>query len=241
MAEYGAWNEPGDDDPAIRQARKMAGHVRRRPGMYIGDRSPAGLHTLACELLEYGLAEVAVGHAKSLRIQIHADGSLSVADDGLGIPVETYGTAPMTTLEWVLTCSSGVEAHGSERVFQTGDHGVGARAVTALSDWAEATVRRGGRVYRQRYERGLAVGDVCDIGPAGTRTGTEVTFHPDPEIFPDASFEPDRLGARLRELAFLNQGLVTRLTDEQMGRDETFLLEFTYNRSPDDFVSGRRR
>jgi DNA gyrase subunit B len=222
MAEYAAWNEPGDDDPLIHQARKMTSHIRRRPGMYIGGTGPGELQFLANELLEYGLAAISSGNGKSLHVRIHADGSLTVADDGRGIPVETYGTAPLTTLEWVLTCSTGVEAHGVDRVFRTSLHGVGARAVTALSDWAEATVCRSGRVYRQRYERGLAVGDVCDTGPAGTRTGTEITFHPDPEIFGDAAFDRDCLEARLRELAFLNKRLAITLVDERSGKQERF-------------------
>jgi DNA gyrase subunit B len=221
MADDTAWNERGDD-PVIHQARMMADHIRLRPGMYIGGTSPAELQILAYELLEYSLAEISAGHVKSLHVRIHADGSLSVADDGRGIPVETHPEAPMTTLEWVLTCTTGVEAHGAERVYRATLHGVGARAVMALSDWAEATVCHGGRVYRQRYERGRAVGDVCDTGPAGTRTGTEITFHPDPEVFPDATFDRGRLGARLRELAFLNKGLAITLVDERSGQQDRF-------------------
>jgi DNA gyrase subunit B len=200
--------------------------------MYIGALGAAGLQILADELLEYGLGELSSGHGTSLRVRINADGGLSVADDGRGIPVETHGTDPMTTLEWVLTCSTGVEIHGADRVFRTGVHGAGARALTALSDWAEATVWRGGRVYRQRYERGLPVGDVCDTGPAGAQSGTEITFHPDPEIFRDATFDWDRLEARLRELAFLNKGLAVTLVNERSGTQE----RFKYDRGIADLV-----
>ena len=112
-------------------------------------------------------------------------------------------------------------------------HGAGARAVTALSDWTVATVCRGGRVYRQRYERGLPVADVCDAGPAGSRTGTEITFHPDPGIFRDATFDRDRLEVRLRELAFLNKGLAIKLMDERSGKQE----RFKYNGGITEFVA----
>ena len=103
-----------------------------------------------------------------------------------------------------------------------GLHGIGAKAVTALSEWTEAEVRRNGRVYMQEYERGKATSEVKDIGPAGKRTGTTVTFKPDPEIFHDATFDYDTLEARLRELAFLNKGLAIKLTDERTGKEETF-------------------
>jgi DNA gyrase subunit B len=222
MSEDDARNEAGEDDPANLQPQPMAGHIRRRPGMYIGDSGPTGLHSLADELVEYGLAEVSSGHGKSIHVRINADGSLSVADDGRGIPVEIHAKAKMTTLEWVMTFSTGVEIHGGKRVFMTSLHGTGARVVTALSDWSEAIVCCDGRVYRQRYERGLSAGDVCDTGPAGTQTGTKITFHPDPEIFPNATFDRGRLEAHLRELAFLNKGLITKLTEERTGREEHF-------------------
>lgn len=222
MTENTAWNEPGEDDPANLQTQQMADHIRRRPCMFIGDIGPAGLHSLAYELVEYALAEITSGHGKSIHVRINADGSLSVADDGRGIPVEMDAKAQMTTLEWVMTFSTAVKVHGTERIFRTSLHGVGARAVTALSDWAEATVCCDGRVYRQRYERGLPVGDVCDIGPAGARTGTHLTFHPDPAIFPKAAFDRGCLEARLRELAFLNKGLITKFTEEQTGKETHF-------------------
>jgi DNA gyrase/topoisomerase IV subunit B len=182
MAENAVWNEPGEDDPANLQARQIAAHIRRRPHMFIGDSGPTGLHRLAYELIDYGLAEISSGHGKSIHIQINADGSITVADDGLGIPIETHATGKLTTLEWVMTRSTGAEFHGAERVYRTGLHGMGARAVTALSDWADATVCRGDRVYRQRYERGLSVGHVCDAGPAGTQTGTKGTLYATPSL-----------------------------------------------------------
>jgi len=222
MAVNAESNEPGEDNQAKLQVHRMAGHIRRHPRMYIPDTGPTGLHRLADELFEYSLADISPGNGKSIHVRISADGSLSVADNGRGIPVAMHAETEMTTLEWVMTSSTGVEFHRGERVFLTSLHGIGTRAVTALSDWAETAVCCNGRVYRQRYERGLSVGDVCDIGIAGTQTGTRITFHPDPEIFPEVTFDWDCLEARLRELAFLNKGLTVKLTEERTDRDETF-------------------
>jgi DNA gyrase subunit B len=222
MAENSASNGPGEGEVPNIRIPPMADFIRRRPRMFIADTGPAGLHRLADELIEYGLADIMSGHGTSIHIGVNADGSLSVTDDGRGIPAQGHAKAEITTLEWVMTFSTWAEVRCGERMFRTSCHGVGTRAVTALSDWAEAEVCHNGRVYWQRYERGLSADDVCDIGPAGGRTGTKITFHPDPAIFPDAAFDQDRLGARLRELAFLNKGLTTKLTDERTGVEETF-------------------
>jgi DNA gyrase subunit B len=222
MSPNDAPDEPRKGDPAPIQPRPMADFIRRRPLMHTGARGAAGLHNLAHELIEYALAESSCGQSTTLHVRFHRDGSLAVADDGRGIPMATHAETGTTTLEWVMTHGTGFEVVNGERVFRTSLHGVGTRAVTALSDWSEAEVCHGGRVYRQRYERGLPTGDVCDAGPAGPRTGTRITFHPDHEIFGDADFDHDRLADRLRELAFLNKGLAFRLTDERGGKDETF-------------------
>src|SRR5687768_3430251 len=201
---------------------RVADHVRARPGMYLGDTGSAGLHHLACELVEYSLAAFAVGQCKSITVRINVDGSVTVADDGPGISVATVPGADISTLEWIMTVSNGVDVHQGQRRFRNSSHGVGACAVTALSDWAEATVSWDCRLYRQRYERGIPVGDVCDIGPAGGWTGTSITFHPDSEVLRDTTFSGDRLADRLRELAFLEKGLTTRISDERVRREETF-------------------
>src|SRR5262249_46264216 len=136
----------------------------------------------------------------------------------------------------------GAGAKFDKRAYKTslGLHGMGAKAVTALSEWAEAEVRRNGRVYVQEYERGKPTTDVKDVGAAGARTGTRVTFKPDPEIFRNVDFNYETLETRCRELAFLNKNLTIRLTDERGGKDETFkysggLSEFVeyLNRSED--------
>jgi DNA gyrase subunit B len=189
--------------------------------MYIGGLGPPGLHRLAEQLLEFSLAEFSSGHAKTVRVRIGTDGSLSVADDGLGIPIDRHASINMTTLQWVMTVGS-VEVHGGKRVFRSSCHGMGVRTVTALSEWAEAEVCRGGRTYRQRYERGVPIGDVCDIGPAGARNGTTITFKPDAGIFDGAAFDHDTLEARLRELAFLNKGLTITFSGERRRKKQTF-------------------
>jgi DNA gyrase subunit B len=206
------------------QVLRDAAHIRQRPGMYIGDTSGKGLHHLVYELVYNSVDEALAGHCHAITVQIDVDGSISVADDGRGIPVEVHPEVGRPTLEVVMT-TMGAGAKFDKRTYKTsaGLHGIGAKAVTALSEWTEAEVRRGGRVYKQEYERGKATTDVKDFGAAtGGRTGTKVTFLPDPEIFHDAAFDYDTLEARLRELAFLNKGLAIKLCDKRSGKEETF-------------------
>ena len=240
MAENTASNKLGEDYLLNFQALSWADHIRRRPTMCIGPLGTIGLHRLINELVEYSLAEISSDHGTIIDVRIHADGSLTIADNGRGIPVATLAKTGITTLEWVMTFSTGVEVRNGERVFRTSLHGVGARAVTALSDWAEAEVCCDGRVYRQQYRRGLPAGDVCDVGLAGPCAGTRITFHPDGEIFNEATLDWEHLANRLQELAFLNKGLAMKLADERTGKEETFkyeggLLEFVQylNRSED--------
>lgn len=205
------------------QVLRDAAHIRQRPGMYIGDTSTKGLHHLVYELVHNSVDEALAGFCKHIHVTIHLDGSVSVTDDGRGIPVDEHPELKRPTLEVVLT-TMGAGAKFDKRTYKTsaGLHGIGAKAVTALSDWTEARVYRAGRVYAQEYERGKPTTEVKEIGSAGHRTGTVVQFHPDPDIFHDATFDYDTLEPRLRELAFLNKGLGFRLTDERSGKDETF-------------------
>ncbi|MBI3822825.1 MAG: DNA gyrase subunit B, partial [Planctomycetes bacterium] len=171
--------------------------------------------------------EALAGYCKNVHVTIHVDGSLSVADDGRGIPVEIHPQVGKSTLEVVLT-TVGAGAKFDKRSYKTsaGLHGIGAKAVTALSEWTEAEVRRNGKVYKQEYERGPAVTEVTEIGLApNNRTGTKITFKPDPEMFRDATFNYDTLEGHLRELAYLNKGLAIKLTDEKSGKEETFHAE----------------
>jgi DNA gyrase subunit B len=204
-----------------------AEHIRERPGMYIGDTGNKGMHHLVYELVYNSVDEALAGFCKNIHVTIHVDGSLSVTDDGRGIPVDIHPREGKPTLEVVLT-TVGAGAKFDKRVYKTsaGLHGIGAKAVTALSEWSEAEVRRNGKVYKQEYERGYAVSPVKEIGAApNNRTGTKVQFKPDSEIFKDAAFDYDSLEVRLRELAFLNKGLTIKLTDERTGKEESFFAE----------------
>lgn len=202
-------------------------HIRARPGMYIGDTGPKGLHHLIYELIYNSVDEALAGYCKNIHVEIDVDGSLSVADDGRGIPVDIHPKIGKPTLEVVLT-TVGAGAKFDKRTYKTsaGLHGIGAKAVTALSEWTEAQVRRNGKVYVQEYERGVATTEVKEIAAAaGSRTGTKVTFMPDKEIFHNATFEYDTLENRLRELAFLNKGLAIKLTDKRTGKEDVFHYE----------------
>jgi DNA gyrase subunit B len=202
-----------------------AEHIRERPGMYIGDTTSKGLHHLVYELVYNSVDEALAGFCKNIHVSIHIDGSLSVSDDGRGIPVDIHPKEGKPTLEVVLT-TVGAGAKFDKNTYKTsaGLHGIGAKAVTALSEWSEAEVRRNGKVYQQEYARGYATSPVKEIGVApNSRTGTKVSFKPDAEIFKDATFDYDALESRLRELAYLNKGLSIKLTDERTSKEETFL------------------
>ncbi len=204
-----------------------AAHIRKRPGNYIGDTGTKGLHHLVYELVYNSVDEALAGHCKHIQVKIHPDGSLSVTDDGRGIPVDIHTETGKSTLELVLT-TVGAGAKFDKSTYKTsaGLHGMGAKAVTALSEWTEAEVRRSGKVYVQEYERGFATSPVKELGASpGNRSGTKVTFKPDPEIFHETTFDFDTLEVHLRELAFLNKGLAIKLTDERSGKEENFFAE----------------
>ena len=200
-------------------------HIRQRPSMYIGDTGPGGLHHLVYELVYNSVDEALAGHAKHIHVKINVDGSLSVGDDGRGIPVEEHPEAKRPTLEVVMT-TVGAGAKFDKKTYKVsaGLHGIGAKAVTALSEWVEAEVQRNGHYYVQEYERGKPSTEVQQRGVA-KRTGTRITFKPDPDVFHKATFDYDTLEARLRELAFLNKGLGITLTDERTNKEESFKYE----------------
>jgi DNA gyrase subunit B len=219
--------EPQSADPAKYESENVeifqdAEHIRHRPGMYIGDTGTKGLHHLVYELVHNSVDEALAGYCKTIQVKINVDGSLSVTDDGRGIPVGMHAKAQKSTLEVVLTMS-GSGAKFDKRSYKTsaGLHGIGAKAVTALSEWTEAEVRREGKVYVQEYERGKATSEVKEIG-VSKQNGTKITFRPDPEIFHEATFDYDTLESRFRELAFLNKGLSIQLRDERNGKEDTF-------------------
>src|SRR5262249_51625770 len=148
----------------------------------IGDTSTKGLHHLVYELVYNSVDEALAGYCKHIHVKIDVDGSLSVADDGRGIPVEMHPEAQRPTLEVVMT-TIGAGAKFDKRTYKTsaGLHGMGAKAVTALSEWTEAVVCRGGKFYKQEYERGQATTGVEEMGASPNRTGTKITFKPDPQ------------------------------------------------------------
>jgi DNA gyrase subunit B len=197
-------------------------HIRERPGMYVGDTSVKGLHHLVYELVYNSVDEALAGHCRTIHVKVNPDGSISVSDDGRGIPVEEHPTEKRSTLEVVMTTvGAGAKFDKNTYKVSAGLHGIGAKAVTALSEWVEAEVRRDGRTWFQEYERGSPITPVTDRGPA-MRTGTRITFKPDPLVFRDATFDWETLQARLRELAFLNKGLAIVLQDEAGAKEERF-------------------
>lgn len=207
---------------------KDAAHIRQNPGMYVGNTQAAGLHHLVYEIVYNSVDEALGGYCKHITIIIHVDGSVSIADDGRGIPIGKKENGK-STLEEALTIAgtSGKFDNAAYRV-SAGLHGMGAKAVNALSEWCEAEVRRDGRVYKMEFERGYAKNDAGpqDIGPAPAgKSGTTISFKPDPEIFGDLTFDYDILMTRFRQIAYLNRGLSLSLTDETAKKTETFYSE----------------
>ncbi len=206
---------------------KDAAHIRQNPGMYVGNTHSAGLHHLVYEIVYNSVDEALAGYCTHIKVALHVDGSVSVVDDGRGIPVDVKPDTGKSTLEEALTIagSSGKFDNAAYRV-SAGLHGMGAKAMNALSEWCEAEVRRGGRVFQMEFERGYATGPLKDLGPAPAgQTGTTITFKPDPELFGDLTFDYDTLAARFREIAYLNRGLAISLADARDGRSDAFKFE----------------
>jgi DNA gyrase subunit B len=206
---------------------KDAAHIRQNPGMYVGNTSTAGLHHLVYEIVYNSVDEALAGFCKHIQVTLHVDGSCSVADDGRGIPVDIKPDTGKSTLEEAMTIAgtSGKFDNAAYRV-SAGLHGMGAKAMNALSEWCEAEVWRDGRVYKMEFERGYAAGPLQEVGPAPAgRTGTTITFKPDPEIFGELTFSYDLLADRFREIAYLNKGLTISLKDERDGKAESFQFE----------------
>jgi len=200
--------------------------VRRRPAMYIGDTGARGLHHLVEEVVDNSIDEAMAGFCKSIQAIVHQDNSVTVIDDGRGIPVDLHKTEKKPALEVVLTK---LHAGGKfdRRTYKVagGLHGVGVSVVNGLSEWLEAEVRREGKVFRQRFARGKPVSKLTAIGKAAG-TGTQITFKPDREIFKSGiNFSYEILANRLRELAFLNKGLLISLKDERSDKETKFQFE----------------
>ena len=198
--------------------------VRRRPGMYIGSTDPRGLHHLVWEIVDNSVDEALAGYCTEILVTIHADGSVSVRDNGRGIPVDKMDDG-RSALEVVLTVlHAGGKFGGGGYKVSGGLHGVGLSVVNALSERLEAVVHREGKEFRQSYLRGVPQTPVQTVGKA-SETGTTVRFWPDPQVFPETGFDRELIMNRLREMAFLNKALKIMLDDERLGYAYTFYFE----------------
>lgn len=201
--------------------------VRKRPGMYIGSTSERGLHHLVYEIVDNSVDEALAGYCDHIEVVIRADGSVQVTDNGRGIPVAMHPTEGIPTLQVVLTIlHAGGKFGGGGYAVSGGLHGVGSSVVNALSERLDAEVHRDGKVWRQDYRRGVPTGEVTE-GEATDKTGTIITFWPDPEIFDTTEFTFEVLRSRFQQMAFLNKGLKISLTDERAEEvdDEDVQLE----------------
>ncbi len=233
-AEYGAANLEHLSDLE---------HVRERPSMYIGDTGARGLHHLVYEVVDNSIDEAMAGYANNVNVTVNNDGSVTVEDDGRGIPVERHVQLSeelgreVSTLEGVMTVLK-FGGKFKKGAYQTsgGLHGVGVTVVNFLSQWCEVEVCRDNHVYQQEYERGIPQGPVTRVGST-KKVGTKTTFKPDSRIFQVTKFSFDTLHKRLQELAFLNSGVRIRFRDERSGQEE----EFCYERGIMEFVEHLNR
>ncbi len=247
-------NDSSADDYGSGQLKRLSDlqHVRKRPGMYIGDTTPRGLHHLVYEVVDNSIDEAMAKFASIVTVIINTDGSVTCIDDGRGIPVARHDQLSeqedreVTALEGVMTMlkfggkfgEKGADAPEGETPYKVsgGLHGVGVTVVNFLSEWAEVEVHREGHIYQQAYERGIPTGPVVQSGKT-TKRGTKTTFKPDPQIFPITKFEHGILYKRLQELAFLNSGV--RIVFKDARTDE--LDEFFYERGIIEYVEHLNR
>ncbi len=200
--------------------------VRKRPGMYIGGVDSAGLHHLVWEILDNAVDEAMNGHASRIEVTLHSDGStVTVSDNGRGIPVDIHPKFKKPALELILTTlHAGGKFEGLNYSHSGGLHGVGASVVTALSDRLVARVKRGGVEWEQKFARGKVISGLKEVGQV-RGSGTIITFHPDPEIFPSLSFKPKLIAERLEAKAYLHKGLTLIFRDEATGEETRYRHE----------------
>src|SRR5271170_3297071 len=195
--------------------------VRKKPGMYIGGTDERALHHCISEVLDNSIDEHLAGYGKRVEVTVHVDGSISIRDEGRGIPVDTGKGETMPAIELVLTkLHTGGKYGQGGYIYSGGTHGVGAKCVNAVSEWFEVEVSRDGKVYHMGFERGVTVKKLEIIGKSKS-TGTLITFKPDPQIFEETTqYKKELIVGRLRELAFLNPGLEIVFVDERTEHTE---------------------
>ena len=196
--------------------------VRLRPAMYIGSTGEMGLHHLVWEVVDNSVDEAMAGYCDEINVTVHTDDSVTVIDNGRGIPVDMHATEKKPAAEVVMTVLHAGGKFDSETYKVSGGlHGVGVSVVNALSDWLDLEIWRDGEVWEQSYACGVPKGKLKVTGKT-RKTGTKITFHADPKIFEKATYSYDTLAQRLRELAFLNKGLKITLTDERGDKSTEF-------------------
>ncbi len=232
-------SSPKSGDYTASRIQRLEGieAIRLRPARYIGDTAQRGLHHLIYEVVDNSIDEAMAGYCRNISVRINLDGSITIGDDGRGIPVDEHPTEKISALELVLTKENtgGKFDHESYKV-SGGLHGVGVTCVNALSEWLEVEVRRDGHVYTQEYAQGVPTTPVTTVGKA-SNTGTKVTFKPDGTIFPDTKFRFETVENRLRELAFLNSRIRIKLSDERDKRE----VEFHFTGGLAEFVKHLNR
>ncbi len=236
-------NQEAPEDYSASSIKVLEGveAVRKRPAMYIGSVGPDGLHHLVYEVVDNSVDEYMAGAATKIQIRFHENGSVSVHDDGRGIPVDLHEESGMSALEVIMTkLHAGGKFENSAYKVSGGLHGVGISVVNALSSSLEVEVRRDGKLYRQTYSRGVPTSELEKIGVSDQR-GTAITYRADSEIFETTDIQYDVIAKRLRELAYLNAGLEIDLTDERVDRSDhfyfpaglkAFIAKLNENRTP---------
>src|SRR5690554_444963 len=218
-----AKRQPNHNDYSAGQIQVLKGleAVRKRPGMYIGSTEVRGLHHLVYEVVDNSVDEALAGFCTRIDVIIRPDNSITVIDDGRGIPVDPHPEEKIPGVEVAMTMlHAGGKFDKTSYKVSGGLHGVGVSVVNALSEYLEVEIRRNDRLYHQRYARGIKETELEDRGPAKGRSGTRVHLKPDAEIFTETVFSLETLTSRLREMAFLNRGLKITVRDERTKDDE---------------------